>query len=336
MTKIIYALFTVLFVCLIGCQHETAPGLGVASNSAVPEKPAVDSAAPVVADPGAKETPTKIGAENKSGAGIVHGEGANGALHVLAWNVESGMSNPKVIASQLGEHRGLDIIVLTEVLASEFENFRGAIHASGDSKYASINSESGGEDRIEVIYNEARLELLENTEPNEMRGQAVNTGRHRSPIVCLFQDRTSGERFYAVAVHLARGDGEFRKQQAIAIREWARDQADSVIMIGDLNFDYVFETDRGNEAFEELARDNVMTWVRPEEMIDSNWYDEAGDGTDDYPGSLLDGAYVSGPANGWSPTCRILVREGDFPDDLETSDHRAIAIDLFPVAKASQ
>jgi|GEM_PF-721215 len=252
------------------------------------------------------------------------------ALNILAWNVESGASNPKVIASQLAKYPGLDLVVLTEVLPSEFENFCSAIQAGVGDGLASVNSQSGDEDRVEVIYNRSRLELLKSDEPTEMAGVAVNTGRHRSPLVCLFQDRKGGERFYVVAVHLARGNAEFRKQQAIAIREWARDRQEAVILIGDLNFDFVFADDRGNEAFEELQRDNILQWVRPVELIDSNWYDADGDGLDDFPDSLLDGAYVSGPAREWNAESRILVREGDFPDDAETSDHRPLTLRLVP------
>ena len=61
-------------------------------------------------------------------------------------------------------------------------------------------------------------------------------------------------------------------------------------------------------------------------MIDSNWYDPEGDGEDNYPGSILDFAFVSGPAIEWPAESNVIVREGDFPDDEKTSDHRPLEL----------
>ena len=71
-----------------------------------------------------------------------------------------------------------------------------------------------------------------------------------------------------------------------------------------------------------------MQWVRPVELIDANWSDPDGDGNDNYPDSMLDFAFVAGPANDWNPVCRVIVREDDFPDDDTTSDHRPIELRL--------
>jgi hypothetical protein len=64
--------------------------------------------------------------------------------------------------------------------------------------------------------------------------------------------------------------------------------------------------------------------VEPSELIDTNWYDNPRepDGDDDYPGSILDFAFVAGPAKDWKSVCNVIVREDDFPDDEKTSDHR--------------
>jgi len=43
---------------------------------------------------------------------------------------------------------------------------------------------------------------------------------------------------------------------------------------------------------------------------------------------MLDFAFVAGPAKEWTPVCRVLVRDGDFPDDKTTSDHRPIELKL--------
>lgn len=130
--------------------------------------------------------------------------------------------------------------------------------------------------------------------------------------------------------HLARGNEELRNQQAVGLREWARDQTLPTIAIGDFNMDDDFLTQRGNQAFIEILRDNVWEWVEPEELIDTNWSDNDGDGRDNYPDSMLDFAIVAGPAKDWSPICRVIMRARDFPDDEATSDHRPIELLLIP------
>jgi hypothetical protein len=71
-----------------------------------------------------------------------------------------------------------------------------------------------------------------------------------------------------------------------------------------------------------MLRDNVWKWVRPAELIDTNWFDPEGDGLDNYPDSLLDFAFVAGPTKEWDPVCKAIVRDGDFPDDKATRSDR--------------
>ena len=124
--------------------------------------------------------------------------------------------------------------------------------------------------------------------------------------------------------HLARGKEKIRQQQATLLVEWAREQNLPVFALGDYNFDYVFATEQGNPAFVNFMRDNIWRWVKPMEMVDNNWFDnpKEPDGKDDYLGSMLDFAFVAGPAKDWKSSCQIIVRENDFPDDEKTSDHR--------------
>lgn len=151
----------------------------------------------------------------------------------------------------------------------------------------------------------------------------------RSRLLRL-RDRASGSEFIVMTNHLARTNSGLRTQQAIGLREWARDQSTGVINIGDFNMDFDFHTRKGNEAFVEMLQDNVWHWVKPIEFIDTNWADSDGDGNDNYPDSMLDFAFVAGPAKDWQPVCRVIVRDGDFPDDESTSDHRPIELRLTP------
>ena len=66
-------------------------------------------------------------------------------------------------------------------------------------------------------------------------------------------------------------------------------------------------------------------------MIDTNWSDN--NGVDRYPDSILDFSFVAGAAKDWKAECRVLVREGDFPDDKKTSDHRPVELVLKALKK---
>lgn len=245
-------------------------------------------------------------------------------LAVIAWNVESGGSDPAVIAKQLSELGGYDIYCLSEVDPKTFDQ---NVTALG-SKFTTINGNTGRDDRLQIIFNKERFELLEQKELMEYREFILNNGTHRSPLYARLKDKTTGLQFIVMNNHLARGNADLRTKQAIGLREWARDQSTGVINVGDFNMDFDFRTERGNEAFPEIIRDNIFTWVRPVELIDTNWADNDGDGKDNYPDSMLDFAFVSGPAKDWKPVCKVIVRDGDFPDDKTTSDHRPIELKM--------
>ena len=234
----------------------------------------------------------------------------------FAWNVESEGSDPAVISKQLSEFGSYDIYALTEVLPESFQQFREAV---GDN-YDSIETKTGRSDRMQIIFDKTRFDLLRRLELDQINYQL----RYRSPLVAHFRDRESGIQFMVMVNHLARGKAEVRTRQAEQLVEWARNQNLPIIALGDYNYDFVFADRQGNEGFQKMMRDNIWMWVEPEELIDSNWYDnpEAPDGKDDYPGSLLDFAFVAGSAKTWDTTCRILTRPNDFPDDATTSDHR--------------
>ena len=99
-----------------------------------------------------------------------------------------------------------------------------------------------------------------------------------------------------------------------------------MIAAGDFNMDYDFPTAKGNSAFVEMLRDNIWSWAKPDPLIDTNWSDRDNDGNDNYPDSMLDFCFIANAAKDWATECDVVVRDGDFPDTKETSDHRPIEI----------
>ena len=239
--------------------------------------------------------------------------------NLLSWNVESDGATSTVICEQLAELNKddhYDIFTLSEVLPADLKKFRYAL----GKHYKYVYSKSGFSDRLEILYNENKFELVRHFEIKEIN--ILN--RYRAPLVAHLKDRENGTEFLVMVNHLARGKAEIRQKQATMLVDWARDQTLPVFALGDYNFDFVFKTRKGNPAFSNMLKDNIWRWVEPVELIDTNWYDNPRnpDGIDDYPGSILDFAFVAASAKNWKSTCRVVVRDGDFPDDKTTSDHR--------------
>ena len=110
-------------------------------------------------------------------------------------------------------------------------------------------------------------------------------------------------------------------------REWARDSNEPIIAMGDFNFDYPFKRKSIKDPFREFMKDSVWLWVKPSPMIDSHFSND-GDGNDEKPDSMLDFVFVANGAKEFECQCSIIKRDGDFPDDESTSDHRATELRL--------
>ncbi len=247
------------------------------------------------------------------------------AIRILAWNIESDGANADVIAEELKALPKYDLYGFSEVRELDFAFIRDAL---GD-EYACSYSKTGYDDRLAYAIRKDRLQIENQFELAEFEGHVLNPGNYRSPYVTEVKDLKTDKTFLVMVNHLARGKAEVRQQQAEGLRQWAKSLDKPLIAIGDYNFDYVFNTDRGNEAFDVFMKEDVFTWVKPVPMVDSNWFDGNGDGVDDYPGSLLDFCFVAGEAKIWDANCRVLVRQKDFPDDKMTSDHRPIELTLI-------
>ncbi|TWU17605.1 endonuclease/exonuclease/phosphatase family protein [Bythopirellula polymerisocia] len=265
-------------------------------------------------------------------------------LRVLAWNVESGKpsakdpangSDPATIANELKALKGYDIVGLSEVTPSAAKLFTDAL--SDNSTFLSVISSTGMDDRLLLAFNSKKLELLSAYELHKFGDWQLNSldergrYRHRSPLVAEFIDRKTKIKFLVTLNHLARGDEKARVRQAIGLRKWAENQTLPIIALGDFNFDVAFENLKGNRAYERFMEGNVWQWVKPE-LIDSNWADTdpllpLEKRMDQYPDSILDFVFLANskwPAKSW-----VVVREGDFPDLGETSDHRPVGARVF-------
>jgi endonuclease/exonuclease/phosphatase family metal-dependent hydrolase len=251
-------------------------------------------------------------------------------LSVISWNVESGGSDPATIAKQLAALDRHDVFALQEVHPKDADRYGQAIRTAYGKQYRYYFSQTGQSDRQLMAFDTERLTLESITELFQQGVHSLNDWQHRSPLVANFRDTKSNERFALVTVHLARGKAELRTEQARGLAEWAAEVRLPVIAIGDFNMDYDFHTQQGNEASQVFVTTPVLQWVKPAKLVDTNWADRNGDAQDDYPDSLLDYAWVAGPAKDWNAEAVVVVREGDFPDDARTSDHRPVKLRITP------
>lgn len=79
-----------------------------------------------------------------------------GAIRVLAWNIESGGNDPKVIANELKALQGYDVVCLCEVGSRNFATYQAAYQG-----YGSVESKTGGGDRLQIVFDDSRSLISE-------------------------------------------------------------------------------------------------------------------------------------------------------------------------------
>ena len=113
-------------------------------------------------------------------------------ITLFSWNVESEGSDPKVIAKQLSEMNRYDVYGLCEVLPEAIELYTNAL----GSDYRTIASRSGYNDRLQIIYNAKKYELLERLELQEINFEY----RYRSPLVARLRDKATGSNSWFLTI----------------------------------------------------------------------------------------------------------------------------------------
>lgn len=276
-------------------------------------------------------------------------------------------NTPATIAAELTALQQIngpyDLIALTEVLADNADIYEAAAEAIGK-EYLSFVSETGGTDRMVILVDEERFTVndgnaveLESHESIDFPG-----GSARRPMFVQLEDsENNGLDFIFMVNHLTRNDrNDNRRIQAQGLREWAADQSLPIIAAGDYNFDFNFRNLTGNQAmaiFLDDVRngDSVWDWVIPTALIetvgtgadertlvmanfvDTNWADNnrqtnAEQRVDRFAGSILDFIFVAQEAREWPAQSRVIVRENDFPDTADTSDHRPVEAIFDPTS----
>jgi endonuclease/exonuclease/phosphatase family metal-dependent hydrolase len=236
-------------------------------------------------------------------------------LTVAGFNVESGAANSNVIAEQIGPLDGIDLWGFSEVKNStEARALRQGAEDGESGTFESILGTTGGSDRLLIVYNSGRLDLMQNGELHDLNiGGSV-----RAPLWARFRIKPSGSEFIFMVNHLYRGSTAGRHAQAEGLNDWVQTQTAPVIATGDYNFDWHFQTGdtKHDRGYDLMTAGGFFRWVRPPALVPTNCSGHR---------SVLDFVFVSGDAQSWEAESEVLFPEDSYcPDTSSTSDHRPI------------
>ncbi len=250
---------------------------------------------------------------------------ADTRILILGWNLESGDNDPHYIADQLEALEGYDLFGLTEVNAGNAQTYAEAVEwgegAYGrESKFEYRVSDSGSGDRMMIVWDAARFDLIEIEELTQTSDgtntYTLNDGNHRSPFVAEFHLQGTSTRFLFMVNHLARVNANLRQEQATGLTVWAQQQTLPILAAGDYNFDYNIDNGRGNAAFHNFVAPGVFDWVQPGRLEKTSLHPR-------YNG-ILDFFFVAHQPSHWQVDSKILFDGFTPPDDASKSDHRPV------------
>lgn len=240
-------------------------------------------------------------------------------LRFLSWNIEGNDSNPFLISYQISQMEGFDLFGLCEVNPGDvYWLAEAAAFGEGQNsqtpRFNHFAGSTGGSIRLMLIWDDHRLTPGDD---GIIELHHLSQGNHRAPLAGHFVSRITGEQFYVVVNHLARGDEALRERQSLGLKEWAIERRHPVFFIGDFNFDYNLDTGTGNSAFNLFIEDDIIQWEAPsaedlEPTYISNSYF-----------SILDFVFTYNIPDNWNISTRVL-HLNQSSDSPETSDHRPI------------
>lgn len=238
-------------------------------------------------------------------------------IRVLAWNVQSGGNDPEVIAQQLADFKGYDVIGLSEVHKSNVIKYVIGAASGEDAFFNHKTGKTGRSDRLLIIWDSKKFDKTAELEMDELK-----MGSGRAPLAVRLKSKANGTQFWFMVNQLYRGNKSNnktkRKEQAIGLRTWIKDQTIPTIVVGSFYFDYKIPDGPGNSAYKEMVKGNSVKWVRPGTLVKTKANPKSN--------SVTDFVFVNDKANAWKPKSKIIVREGDFkdPDSSKLSDHRPV------------
>lgn len=237
-------------------------------------------------------------------------------IKVISWNVESGGASPPIFSRHFADMDDIDFYGLSEVTASWENQLVQNISRDETITYASILGTTGGADRLQIIYNSDRYDLVSSDELNDIN---IN-GRVRAPLIGTFKDKETNVEFIVMVNHLYRSNEGARHQQATLINQWATSQPIPVIALGDFNFDWDVENGENDhdDGYDNMTANDVFKWVQPPTLMKTQCSPRYN--------SVLDFVFVSHSFRTTTNSSEILLTDNDYctTNTDNESDHRPI------------
>lgn len=241
-------------------------------------------------------------------------------FNVGSFNVESIAANLSNVSQQIVSQKKIDIWGLCESNEEWAYSITEQLNR-GNKHYDVIYGSTGSSmARLQIIFDNTRFKLIESFELDDINVQH----RVRAPLVARFYDTKTKKSFLFMVNHLYRSNDKARHQQAVQLNQWASEQIDPIVAVGDYNFDLkVAKPYQHDLGLDNILKDGVFTWVQPEPLIKSQ--------CSNY-NSVLDFIFVSAKTSMKPISSSILFPEASYcTDKRNNSDHRPLqgTIDLF-------
>jgi hypothetical protein len=244
-------------------------------------------------------------------------------LEVAFFNVESDHSERRTIGNQIARYyrdHQIDLWAFAEIWDQDWEReFIDEISKAHDRatrqdiEFRGVLGETGGDNRLLVVYSPAKLEVVRS---EELSGLAIRRS-NPSPLMVHFRLR-GGPEFLLVVARLDRYREEVREQAAEGLNRWASSQTLPVLAVGTFGFGWATKDDGATRepAYDELVAGDVFSWVRPGKVVAT----ECGPSE-----TVEDFVFVAGQARDWPVKTRVLSPAPNYcPDSDLTSSHRPL------------
>lgn len=241
---------------------------------------------------------------------------------ILYWNIEFSDIDPVSVSNQLIGLGRYDLVALSGTTKSMV--YEQAMARNWPNRFGFIHGMTKKNDSSVVFYDKKRFNLVESSEVAAVA--SVNESQH-APFCVRLNEYLGAQDLAVVMNTIASGDMDFQENQAAALREWARGQSMPLIALGQCDFDYERQAQRGNACFHAFIRDGVWEWVKPVELSVAKGHGKK-KGIEGYFDIGQEFSFVGGAARDWSAEFRPAVRWRDFSGDKKTGEHRPVELNL--------
>ena len=249
----------------------------------------------------------------------------------IFWNLESGDSDAKTLATQVVAKGEVDFWGFSEVQnQAVVDTIEQALEkANPTSDYISKLSEDGAGDRLAILYRSDRLTAVpysgtaavDDIGGNFFEVDSINVGGTIRPALAVQLTAETGDVVVVLVNHWkCCGDEERRKLQAIQMNAFAIQTPGIPIVAGG---DFNIPLNSGSstqEAFVQLSH----IWEYRQPQPDAGTH---------HGGSVLDAVFVTNRVPGWESSATILERDGNSPattrtfsDNASQTDHRPLLL----------